>query len=262
MGKVISITNQKGGVGKTTTAINLCAGLAEHGWKVLLIDSDPQGNATSGLGINGQLFNVGLYDALVDEFPLTEIILDTGYTDFHVIPSNRDLSGADVALYEKEHRESRLKDALQFVKTQYDFIIIDCAPSLTLLTINALTTADSVLIPIQTEYYALEGLSLLLNSINLIQLGLNPEICIEGILLTMFDKRTKLAIHVQNEVRNFFSDREYVFSTIVPRNVKLSEAPSYGKPALYYDPSSVGAKAYRELAREFLKRQAEMLVPA
>lgn len=259
MGKVISITNQKGGVGKTTTAINLCAGLAEHGWKILLIDADPQGNATSGLGINTNQLTVGLYDALVDEFPLTEIILDTGYTNFHIIPSNRDLSGADVGLYEKQSRESRLKEALKVVKDEYDFIILDCAPSLTLLTVNALSAADSVLIPIQTEYYALEGLSLLLNSINLIQLGLNPDLHIEGIVLTMFDKRTRLAVHVLNEVNSFFSRREYVYSTIIPRNVKLSEAPSYGKPALYYDPASMGSKAYRDLAREFLKRNAELL---
>ncbi|MDX9702085.1 MAG: AAA family ATPase [Candidatus Auribacterota bacterium] len=259
MGKIISVSNQKGGVGKTTTAINLSAGLAEHGHKVLLIDTDAQGNSTSGLGINRENISLGLHDAIIDEFPLIEIIIDTGYDNFHAIPSTRDLSGVDAELFQIERRERRLKEGLHILKQEYDYIIIDCPPSLTLLTVNALTAADSVLIPLQTEYYALEGLGQLLGAINLIRLGLNPDLAIEGIVLTMFDKRTRLSMQVVNEVQCFFRDREYVFDTIIPRNVRLSEAPSYGKPALYYDPSSIGAQAYRALSKEFLKKQAGML---
>jgi len=254
MGKVVSISNQKGGVGKTTTAVNLCAGLAEHGIKVLLIDADAQGNSTSGLGIDLKKVQVGLYEALVDDFQLTDIVIETGYSNFHIIPSTKDLSGIDVELYGLERREKRLREGLLLLKSEYDYIFIDCPPSLTLVTVNALTAADSVLIPIQTEYYSLEGLSQLLGALNLIRLGLNPDLTIEGILLTMCDRRTKLSLQVVDEVKSFFREREYIFSTIIPRNVKLSEAPSYGKPALYYDPSSPGAQAYRELAREFLRK--------
>ncbi len=259
MGKIISVSNQKGGVGKTTTAINLAAGLAEHGNKILLIDSDAQGNSTSGLGINREAISLGLHDAIIDELPLIELILDTGYDNFHVIAATKDLSGVDAELFQIERREQRLKEGLNILKQEYDYIIIDCPPSLTLLTVNALTAADSVLIPLQTEYYALEGLGQLLGAINLIRLGLNPDLAIEGILLTMFDRRTRLSLQVVNEVQSFFMGREYVFDTIIPRNVRLSEAPSYGKPALYYDASSTGAQAYRELSKEFLRKQAEVL---
>ncbi len=260
MGKVISIANQKGGVGKTTTAINLCAGLAEHGWNVLLIDADPQGNSTSGMGIDRKEIRVGLYESLVENFPLTDIVLETGYDHFSIIPSTRDLVGVDAELFGLEGREQRMKSSLTLLREEYDFIFIDCPPSLTLVTVNALTAADSVLVPIQTEFYALEGLGQLLAAIDLIRLGLNSDLSVEGILLTMCDKRTKLSLQVVDEVKKFFTGREYVFSTIIPRNVRLSEAPSYGKPALYYDPSSTGAQAYRQLAREFLHKHSELLV--
>ena len=259
MGKIISVSNQKGGVGKTTTAINLSAGLAEHGWKILLIDADGQGNSTSGLGINRDKITFGLHEALIDGFPLSEIVLETGYDNFHILTSSKDYSGIDVGLYGVNGREQRLKDGLLLLKEEYDYIFIDCPPSLTLMTVNALTAADSILIPIQTEYYALEGLGQLLGAVNLIRLGLNPELTIEGILLTMYDKRTRLGNQVVQDVRDFFRGREYVFDTIVPRNVRLSEAPSYGKPALYYDASCPGAQAYRALSKEFLTQQNRIL---
>ena len=259
MGKIISISNQKGGVGKTTTAINLSAGLAEHGWKILLIDADGQGNSTSGLGINRDHVSFGLHEALIDEYPLTDIVLETGYDNFHVLTSTKDYSGIDVGLYGVHRREQRLKEGLALLKQEYDYVFIDCPPSLTLMTVNALTAADSILIPIQTEYYALEGLGQLLGAVNLIRLGLNPELTIEGILLTMYDRRTRLGTQVVQEVRNFFQSREYVFETIIPRNVRLSEAPSYAKPALYYDASCPGSQAYRTLAKEFLAQQSEIL---
>lgn len=260
MGKIISISNQKGGVGKTTTAINLCAGLAEHGWRILLIDADPQGNSSSGMGIDREQVHVGLYEALMEEFPLADIVLETGYDNFYIIPSTRDLVGLDAELAGLKDREKRLQDSLKLLRSEYDFIFVDCPPSLTLLTVNALTAADSVLVPIQTEYFALEGLGQLLGAINLIRLGLNPDLTIEGIVLTMCDRRTRLAVQVIEEVKNFFNGKEYVFSTIIPRSVKLSEAPGYGKPALYYDPSNVGSQAYRELAREFLYKYSDAMM--
>ncbi|MEW6535371.1 MAG: AAA family ATPase [Candidatus Auribacterota bacterium] len=259
MGKVVCISNQKGGVGKTTTAINLCTGLAEHRWKTLLIDADPQGNSTSGLGIDRSNVQLSLYEALVDGFPLADLVLETGYEHLHIVPSTKDLAGFDIELYGTPGRELRLKQSLQLIKNEYDFIFIDCPPSLTLITVNALTAADSVLVPIQTEYYALEGLGQLLGAINLIRLGFNTDLELEGILLTMYDRRTKLSQQVVTEVQSYFKEREYVFSTIIPRNVRLSESPSYGKPALYYDPSSSGSQAYRDLAKEFLKKQSEVV---
>lgn len=259
MGKIICIANQKGGVGKTTTAINLCAAIAEHRWNILLIDADSQGNSTSGLGIDRSNIQLSLYEAMIDGFPLADLALETGYENFHIIPATKDLAGLDVELYSTPQREFRLKESIALLKEEYDYIFIDCPPSLTLVTVNALTAADSVLVPIQTEYYALEGLGQLLGAINLIRLGFNNDLDIEGILLTMFDRRTRLGQQVVSEVQAYFHNREYVFSTIIPRNVRLSEAPSYGKPTLYYDPSSSGSQAYRELAKEFLKKQSAVL---
>ena len=248
MGKIIAIANQKGGVGKTTTSVNLGACLAYIGKRVLLVDVDPQGNATSGVGIEKADVEHCIYDILVDDVNIKEVIKPSEVENLDIIPSTIQLAGAEIELVPTISREVRLKRALEAVKHHYDFIVIDCPPSLGLLTINALTASDTVLIPVQCEYYALEGLSQLLNTVRLVQKHLNTELMIEGVLLTMLDARTNLGIQVIDEVKKYFQDK--VYQTIIPRNIRLSEAPSHGQPIIIYDPRSRGAEAYLELAKE------------
>ncbi|MGG6433058.1 ParA family protein [Anoxybacillus sp. D401a] len=250
MGKIIAIANQKGGVGKTTTAVNLSACLAHMGKKTLLVDIDPQGNATSGIGVEKHEIEQCAYDLLVEEVDVRQVIRPTNIERLHIIPATIQLAGAEIELVPIVSREVRLQKALSPVKDMYDFIIIDCPPSLGLLTINALTSADTVLIPVQCEYYALEGLSQLLNTIRLVQKHLNSNLRIEGVLLTMFDARTNLGIQVIQEVKKYF--REKVYETIIPRNVRLSEAPSHGKPIILYDAKSRGAEVYADFAEEVI----------
>lgn len=251
MAKIIAVTNQKGGVGKTTTAINLSACLAAQEKRVLLVDLDPQGNATSGLGQANAEGNT-VYDVLIGEAEAKAAVLDTGFGSLSLIPTAIELAGAEIELVGMEDRELLLKAALNTIRDDYDYILIDCPPSLSLLTINALSAADSVLIPIQCEYYALEGLGQLMNTVKLMRRKLNPELAIEGILLTMFDARTNLCAQVVQEVRAHFPKE--VFETMIPRNVRLSEAPSYGQPIHIYDARCIGARAYGELAKEMLER--------
>jgi chromosome partitioning protein len=250
MGRVIAIASQKGGVGKTTTAINLGACLAQEGRRVMLVDIDPQGNATSGLGANGNDVRLTIYEALIGQNELRESVMPTALANLDLVPAGQRLSGAEVELVGMMARETRLKNALATVRDEYDFILIDGPPSLGLLTVNALTAADSVLIPLQCEYLALEGLTQLISAIRLVQDHLNPGLRIEGVLLTMFDTRLNLSQQVADEARKFFAER--VYKSVIPRNVKLSEAPSFGKPIVLYDPHSTGADSYRELAREVL----------
>lgn len=252
MGKIIAVANQKGGVGKTTTAVNLSACLAERGERVLLVDLDPQGNATSGLG-KGEAQGNTVYDVLIGASPAQEAVLSTCCENLSLMPTAIELAGAEIELVGLEDRERLLKRALEAVRAQYDVIFIDCPPSLSLLTLNALSAADSVLIPIQCEYYALEGLGQLMNTIRLMRRKLNPQLGIEGILLTMFDGRTNLCAQVVQEVRAHFPQE--VFETMIPRNIRLSEAPSYGLPIHLYDGRCIGAKAYRELAEEMVARK-------
>lgn len=248
MGRVIAIANQKGGVGKTTTSVNLSACLAHIGKKVLLIDTDPQGNATSGVGVNKGDVHRCIYDILIDDVDVQDVILATKVENLDIIPATISLAGAEIELVSTISREVRMKHALQNVRDEYDFIIIDCPPSLGLLTLNALTASDAILIPVQCEYYALEGLSQLLSTIRLVQKHLNPNLVIDGVLLTMFDARTNLGIQVIEEVKKYFQDK--VYRTIIPRNVRLSEAPSHGEPIIVYDSRSRGAEVYLELAKE------------
>ncbi len=248
LGKIISIANQKGGVGKTTTSINLGACLAYIGKKVLIIDIDPQGNATSGIGINKGEVNECIYDVLVDDFDIRKTIKETAVENLYAVPATIQLAGAEIELVPTISREVRLKRAVDQIKDEYDYVLIDCPPSLGLLTINALTASDSVLIPVQCEYYALEGLSQLLNTVRLVQKHLNHDLMIEGVLLTMLDARTNLGIQVIEEVKKYFQHK--VYRTIIPRNIRLSEAPSHGEPIIVYDPKSRGAEVYLELAKE------------
>jgi len=250
LGKVISIANQKGGVGKTTTAINVATIIAKKNKKVLLIDADPQGNASSGLGLEKNVEN-SLYDVLINEVDITQTLQETEFKNLKVCPSNMDLAGAEVELVSLMSREQRLKEKLDEVKDEFDYIFIDCPPSLGLITLNAFTASDSVLIPIQCEFYALEGLGQLLNTINLVKKHLNKGLEIEGAVLTMYDIRTNLSNQVVKEVKRYFNDK--VYKTVIPRNIKLSEAPSYGMPITMYDEKSKGARAYEKLAKEVLK---------
>ena len=250
MAKVIAIENQKGGVGKTTTSVNLSACLGELGQRVLLIDIDPQGNATSGLGIDKGKIEKSIYDVLVDDIPIKDTVIGTEVDNLKVLPATIQLAGAEIELVASMSRETKLKKAIDKIKNEYDFVIIDCPPSLGLLTINSLTAANSILVPIQCEFYALEGLSQLLKTITLIQDNLNQDLVLEGVVLTMFDSRTNLSGQVVQEVKNHFQQK--VFKTIIPRNVRLSEAPSFGRPVIKYDPKSKGAEVYYNLAKEVL----------
>ena len=252
MGKIIAIANQKGGVGKTTTSVNLSALLAKKGKKVVLIDADPQGNATSGLGVDKDV-EKSLYDVLINEEPVAGTLQDTVEKNLKICPSNMNLAGAEVELVSQMSREHRLKEQLEGIKDKFDYIFIDCPPSLGLITLNSFTAADSVLIPVQCEYYALEGLGQLLNTINLVKKHLNKSLEIEGALLTMYDIRTNLSNQVVKEVKKYFDDR--VYKTVIPRNVRLSEAPSFGMPITMYDPKSKVARSYEKLAKEFLKME-------
>ncbi len=250
MVKVIAIANQKGGVGKTTTAVNLAACLAELGRKVLLLDCDPQGNATSGLGIDKRSLKTCVYDSLIRDVPMADSIIHTAYSGLDLLPARIQLAGAEIELVSLMNREGRLRSALERVKHAYDYVLIDCPPSLGLLTVNALTAATSVLVPIQCEFYALEGVSMLMNTIRLVQRNLNPALKLEGVVMTMFDARTNLSQDVVNEVQSYFKTKMY--RTIIPRNVRLSEAPSHGQPVLDYDKKSKGAQVYLALAQEVI----------
>lgn len=250
MGKIVSIANQKGGVGKTTTSINLSTILAKKGKKVLMIDADPQGNASSGVGLDKEI-EESVYDILINDTEIEKVVKKTNIKNLFVCPSNINLAGAEVELVSLMSREYRLKEKLDIEKNNYDYIIIDCPPSLGLITLNAFTASDSVLIPVQCEYYALEGLGQLINTINLVKKHLNKDINIEGALLTMYDARTNLSNQVVKEVKKYFNDK--VYKNVIPRNVKLSEAPSYGMPISVYDPRSKGAKSYEKFVKEFLK---------
>ncbi len=250
MGKAIAIFNQKGGVGKTTTAVNLSAALAHLGKKVLLVDNDPQGNLSSGVGVDKTHLDYTIYDLLINEEPIEKILIPTAFEGLDIIPGSMNLAGAEIELIAFENRESLLKMALDKVKSNYDYIFIDCPPSLGLLTINALVAVDTVIIPIQCEYYALEGVSQLLNTYQLVKESINPRLEIEGVLLSMFDGRTNLSIQVVEEVKKHF--KSLVYTTVIPRNIRLAEAPSFGLPIIHYDNRSKGAEAYLELAEEIL----------
>lgn len=254
MGKIIAVANQKGGVGKTTTAITLSSLLAKKGKRVILVDADPQGNATSGLGVEKEVENT-TYDILVNETTMEETIQDSSIKNLKVCPANMNLAGAEVELVSMMSREQRLKSKLDEIKDKFDYILIDCPPSLGLITLNSFTASNSVLIPVQCEYFALEGLGQLLNTIERVKKYLNKEIQIEGALLTMYDARTNLSNQVVKEVKKYFNDK--VYKTVIPRNVRLSEAPSYGMPITEYDARSKGAKSYVKFAREFLKENDE-----
>lgn len=254
MGTIIAVANQKGGVGKTTTSVNLAACLADLGQRVLLIDMDAQGNATSGIGIKKPDIKQDVYDVLINDVPLEDVVMHTQRQNMDVVPATIRLSGAEIELTSQMAREKRLADACVLAKDEYDYVLIDCPPSLGLLTINAFTTCDSILIPVQSEYYALEGLNQLMNTVKLVQRHFNPDLKIEGVLMTMLDSRTNLGNQVVEEVKKYFGDT--VYQTIIPRNVRLSEAPSYGLPIVDYDEKSKGAIEYQALAKEVLAAHA------
>ena len=254
MGTIIAVANQKGGVGKTTTSVNLAACLADLGQRVLLIDMDAQGNATSGIGIKKPDIKQDVYDVLINDVPLEDVVMHTQRQNMDVVPATIRLSGAEIELTSHMAREKRLADACVLAKDEYDYVLIDCPPSLGLLTINAFTTCDSILIPVQSEYYALEGLNQLMNTVKLVQRHFNPDLKIEGVLMTMLDSRTNLGNQVVEEVKKYFGDT--VYQTIIPRNVRLSEAPSYGLPIVDYDEKSKGAIEYQALAKEVLAAHA------
>ena len=255
MARIIAIANQKGGVGKTTTAVNLAASLAISEKRVLLVDADPQGNATSGVGIPKDLVRWSLYDALLEERPVADVIMKHGQiAHLSVLPATQDLVGAELELVAREGREHALRRVLEKVREDYDYILVDCPPSLGLITLNVLTAADGVLIPIQCEYYALEGISQLLNTINLVQQNFNPGLAIDAVLLTMYDSRLNLCRQVAEDVKEYFAEK--VIGSVIPRNIRLAEAPSHGKPILLYDVASIGAKSYIAAAQELLRRTA------
>ena len=258
MGKIIAVANQKGGVGKTTTSVNLSACLGATGKKVLLVDFDPQGNASSGVGVESKRLKKTIYDVFIQSDAIDECLVQTKFKNLYLAPSNMNLSGAEIELVDMKDREFKLKTVLDACRDKFDYIFIDCPPSLGLLTINAFAASDTVLVPIQCEYYALEGLGQLANTIQMIKKSLRPELEWEGILLTMFNGRTNLCIQVVDEVKKHFKDK--VYKTIIPRNVRLSEAPGYGEPILYFDKSSKGSKAYIELSEEFLKKNKKKRV--
>lgn len=256
MSKIIAVANQKGGVGKTTTTVNLAACLAKQGKKVLLVDIDPQGNSTSGLGVDKRRCEKTVYDCLINEEKMANVAMETQYENLSLCPSNLDLSGAEIELISVMGRENRLKESLASVEDLYDYILIDSPPSLGLITINTLTAADSVIIPIQCEFYALEGVSQLVETIKRIKKALNPSLYIQGIVMTMYDARTNLSVQVVDEVKRFFPGK--VYTTIIPRNIRISEAPGFGRPVIYYDGASKGAQAYMDLASELIETtQAE-----
>ena len=253
MGRIIAIAHQKGGVGKTTTSINLTAALAEEGKKVLVIDIDPQGNTTSGFGIDKNDLDDTVYELILGECSINDCIIKDVFPNVSVLPSNVNLAAAEIELIGVEKKEFILKKEVDYIKDQYDYILIDCPPSLSMLTVNAMTTANSVLVPIQCEYYALEGLSQLIHTVNLVKERLNPELDMEGVVFTMYDSRTNLSMQVVENVKNHLNQN--IYNTLIPRNIRLAEAPSYGIPITKYDPKSAGAEAYRNLAKEVMKKK-------
>lgn len=252
MGRIIAVANQKGGVGKTTTSINLSAALAAKGKKVLVIDTDPQGNTTSGFGIDKNNLDDTIYELMLEECTINDCTISEVIPNVSVIPSNVNLAAAEIELIGVDRKEFILKNAVDFIVDKYDYIIIDCPPSLNMLTINSMTTADSVLVPIQCEYYALEGLSQLIHTVNLVKERLNPDLEMEGVIFTMYDSRTNLSMQVVENVKNNLT--QYIFKTLIPRNIRLAEAPSYGQPITAYDPKSAGAEAYMDLAEELIEK--------